>query len=270
MRPLTSLMIALAVFASAFVGAGSGIIAFLMPVSLAVLAAFFFGCGGNVINDYLDLESDRVNHPERPLPSGEVTQREALQLAGILFIASGVLTLLLGSISGYQVLLIVMVAFILQMSYEKRFKQEKVIGNFIIGAQVALAFIFGGLVVEGVKATSMLAGLAFVSIMGREIVKDMEDVKGDVGKNTFPRMIGSTKAGAVASLLLLMAVAGSALPYTMGIFGKVYLYVVAVADLIFVASLPLVFTNPGLARRVIKAGMLIVLAAFILGRISVS
>ncbi len=269
-RPLTSFMIGLAVFASAFVGAGNGIFAFSIPISLAVLAAFFFGCAGNVINDYFDLESDRINHPERPLPSGEVTQRQALLIAVILFAFSWILAGLLALTSGYEVLLVVVVAFIFQLAYEKRFKREKIIGNIVIGAQVALAFLFGGLVVKNSEATVLLAGLSFVAIVGREIAKDIEDVRGDVGKNTLPRMIGTTKAGAVASFLLLAAVAGSLLPYTRGIFGARYLYLVAVADLIFIASVPLIFTNPGLARRFIKFGMLFALAAFIVGRILAS
>ncbi len=266
-RPLTSLMIALAVFVSAFVGVGSEIFLFSVPVMLAVMAAFFFGCGGNVINDYFDLESDRINHPERPLPMGEVTKQRAIQLAVVLFAIAGAAAVVLGTISGFQVLLIVLVAFVLQMAYEKRFKREKVVGNFIIGVQVALAFLFGGLVVKDTQATGLLAGLAFVSIVGREIVKDIEDVKGDVGKNTLPRLIGATWAGAIASILLLLAVVGSTLPYAMGVFGVEYLYVIAVADLIFIASVPLVFTNPNLARRIIKIGMLVVLVAFVVGRI---
>jgi len=260
-------MIALAVFASSFVGAGSGISLFLVPVALAVLASFFFGSGGNVINDYFDLEGDRINHPERPLPSGEVTKQRAIQLATLLFAIAGVLSVVLGIISGFPVLLIVIVAFILQMAYEKRFKQEKVIGNFVIGFQVALAFLFGGLVVKDTQATGLLAGLAFVAIVGREIVKDIEDVEGDTGKNTLPRLIGQTGAGVVASILLIFAVAGSILPYSMGVFGMQYIYVMAVADLIFIASIPLVFSNPHSSRRIIKIGMLIVLSAFVVGRI---
>jgi geranylgeranylglycerol-phosphate geranylgeranyltransferase len=262
-------MIALAVFSAAFVGAGGGIISSLTPVSLAVLAAFFFGCGGNVVNDYLDLEGDRINHPDRPLPSGEVTPHAALRLAAVLFAISGVLSLLLGYISGYRVLLIVVLAFILQMSYENRLKREKVLGNLVIGAQVALAFVFGGLVVRNALATAPLAGLAFASITGREVVKDIEDLEGDVGKNTLPRMIGPRGAGVVASSLLLLAVVASLLPYTMGIFGAKYLYAIATADVIFVSSIPLIFMNAGLARRTIKIGMLVALAAFIVGRVPV-
>ncbi len=270
MRPLTSLMIGVAVFASAFVATGSGIVSFLFPITLAILATFFFGSGGNVINDYLDLESDKINHPERPIPSGQVTKNKALHFAFILFGISGALTIVLGYISGYQVLILVFTAFIIQMAYEFRFKHEKIVGNIVIGAQVALAFIFGGLVVESTKATGLLAGLAFVSIVGREIIKDIEDVEGDVDKNTLPKYIGVTGAGMVASFLLLLAIAGSILPFILGVFGKTYIYLVGLADLIFLAALPLIFRNPHAARRIIKIGMLIVLGAFVVGRITLN
>ena len=36
-----------------------------------------FMCSWNALNDYLDLEIDKVNRPERPLPSGDISVKSA-------------------------------------------------------------------------------------------------------------------------------------------------------------------------------------------------
>src|SRR6516165_8850631 len=57
---------------------------------LLVFASCCLYCAGMVWNDYFDLEQDRRERPERPLPSGRVSLRAAVQLgAGLL--AAGVL-----------------------------------------------------------------------------------------------------------------------------------------------------------------------------------
>ena len=48
----------------------------LLPVASACLYA-----GGMALNDYADRHLDAVERPERPIPSGRVTERRALQVA---------------------------------------------------------------------------------------------------------------------------------------------------------------------------------------------
>ncbi|MFX1562309.1 MAG: UbiA family prenyltransferase, partial [Promethearchaeota archaeon] len=43
----------------------------------ATLTYFCVASAGNVVNDIYDLEVDRVNRPNRPLPSGAMTVRQA-------------------------------------------------------------------------------------------------------------------------------------------------------------------------------------------------
>ena len=71
-RPLTSLSGALAVFVGRLCGwnrrAGGDII-------LACMATLFIASSANAWNDYLDVEIDRVNQPQRPLPAGLISLR---------------------------------------------------------------------------------------------------------------------------------------------------------------------------------------------------
>src|SRR5574337_76408 len=109
-RPLTSLMIGLAVFTSALIGAGSDVGKYALPVFLGFAVAFLFGIAGNAINDYFDYENDKVNHPERPLPSGELKPGQALGFSMVFFTVSFLLSLFLSSLAGYEVLLVVIIA----------------------------------------------------------------------------------------------------------------------------------------------------------------
>src|SRR6478672_9585894 len=60
---------------------------------LLLLATSCLYCAGMIFNDFFDVEQDRRERPERPIPSGRVTRRTAgwlgggLLLAGVLFAA---------------------------------------------------------------------------------------------------------------------------------------------------------------------------------------
>ena len=64
-------------FASVLMGGWLGVHALPAPLWIAALSAAAVMAGGNALNDLWDLESDRVNHPHRPLPSGRLTPRAA-------------------------------------------------------------------------------------------------------------------------------------------------------------------------------------------------
>ncbi|HEY9205298.1 MAG TPA: UbiA family prenyltransferase [Candidatus Methanoperedens sp.] len=267
-RPLTSLMIGLAVFTSALIEAGGNVGNYSFAVILGFTVAFLFGIAGNAINDYFDYENDKINHPERPIPSGKLKPGQALGFSVFFFTISLLFSIYLSSMVGYGALLVVVTAFALQIAYEKRFKHEKIIGNMIIGFQTALAFIFGGIVVGRNVLTVIIAVAVFLSIVGREIVKDIEDVKGDRDRTTLPMKIGVEKAGVVAAVLIILAVLISPLPYyPLRIFGLEYLSVILIADFLFIGSIPVIFKNAKLARRMLKFAMLICIFAFITGSV---
>jgi geranylgeranylglycerol-phosphate geranylgeranyltransferase len=261
-------MIALAIFTSALVGVGLEITSYAVPVSLAMVIAFLFGIAANAINDYFDQETDKVNHPERPIPAGRITPNQALTFSISFFIISMMAALFLSIVTGYEAFLIVTVALVFQISYEKKLKHTKIVGNAVIGTQTALAFLFGGAIVEKSTITGILAIAAFVSVLGREIVKDIEDVKGDFNKATLPMEIGIKNAGIIASFLIISAIFIGLLPYyPFHIFGLGYLLIILMADALFIYSIPILFSDPKSARKALKGAMLIALFAFIVGSI---
>jgi geranylgeranylglycerol-phosphate geranylgeranyltransferase len=116
--------------------------------------------------------------------------------------------------------------------------------------------------------TGIIAIAVFLSIVGREVVKDIEDIRGDKDRITLPMKIGMRKAGMVASMLIALAVLISPLPYyPLHQFGWEYLLVVSIADVLFIGSIPVIFKDARTARRTLKFAMLIAIFAFIVGSV---
>jgi geranylgeranylglycerol-phosphate geranylgeranyltransferase len=58
---------------------------FLM--SLAVVTVALIGAGGAAVNDYFDRDSDAITHPDRPIPSKQISPASALQFSAVTFLA---------------------------------------------------------------------------------------------------------------------------------------------------------------------------------------
>jgi 4-hydroxybenzoate polyprenyltransferase len=69
-----------------------------LPFLLLLPASACLYCGGMVWNDFFDVEQDRRERPDRPIPSGQVSRREAA-LLGTLLLSCGVLFALLAGSS---------------------------------------------------------------------------------------------------------------------------------------------------------------------------
>ena len=157
---------------------------------LAGLVGFLITAAGNSINDIIDIDIDRINRPNRPLPSLIITLKQAWVLFVMLVTTSLVLSLFLNQFA----FLIVLLSNVLLILYSLTIKRVMLFGNIVISFLTAYAFIFGGIVVENVKGALIPAVFAFLINLIREMIKDMEDIKGDklAGLNTFPIKYGST------------------------------------------------------------------------------
>jgi len=101
MRPANLPTAAADIFAGA---ALSGIISGVYPVSsllLLVFSSVFLYAGGVVLNDVFDFEIDKLERPERPIPSGLILLRSAAFFGSILLTAGIVLAFLVHPLSGY-------------------------------------------------------------------------------------------------------------------------------------------------------------------------
>lgn len=272
-RPLNCVFTGIAVIIGALVSAAGVEVLWSAPV-LAFAVAALVAAGGNAINDYFDRETDRINRPERPIPSGGITAETALRMAQALFVVGVALAIF---INFYCFLLGALNSVVLAL-YSWRLKRMGLPGNLTIGYLVGSTFLFGGLstVTQVVPRISgeliVLVLMAALSTVGRELIKAIQDMRGDreIGLRTFPLLHGKGKAAALAIAFICVAVTISPLPYLMGIFGWYYLVPVIASIAAFVAAAAMIGASQdiGSATRssfACKVGMGLGLLAFLVG-----
>jgi len=247
---------------AALIAEGAGIIDHLYPLAIASLVVVAFIIGGNTLNDYLDREVDKQAHPERPIPSGRIGAGTARNIAVAAFALSLCLAVLLWDLLSFA---IVVVATALMLAYELRTKKLGLSGNLSIALLTGMLFLLGGAVVDNIAATIAIAVMAMLATLGREIVKDVQDMGSDFDRRTLPQRIGARSAGLAASAAFLVAVVLSFEPYLAGRFGLAYLAAVLFADAIFIYCSIVHFRNPREGQRWAKYAMLVALIAFLLG-----
>jgi len=270
-RPINCLMIGFGVIIGEIMALNGRIM--LLPALFGFLVAFFLMAATMVMNDYYDLEIDMVNNPGRPIPSGLISAREALSysfLLSIIGLVFGVFT----NLSGF---IVAAFALGLMMYYNTRGKRTGFLGNVLVSVCVGLPFIYGGIVVESVRPVlGIFSIMAFLSNLGREVTKGVMDIDGDAleGVKTVAVLHGSSKASRISALFFAFAVLISPIPIVFDMVSTLYIPVVAVADVGFIASSILFVKDP--SRRNAKTvkslaliWMGIGLAAFVAGSYSI-
>lgn len=223
---------------------------------------------GNVLNDVADADLDRQAHPDRPLPSGTVSRRTALVLAGILLVAG----LAVATLGGWKALALACANAALLGLYEWRWKARGLPGNAVVAFLVGSTFLYGGLAALGgvplVPMLWLLAGMAVLSNLARELLKDIEDREADAGhRATFPLRHGAGKAALLAFLAVNVAVLASvfAFLHAPASWWRPWLALLALADVAFLVGACLAWLDVGVAQRTLKGAMLVALLAFLLG-----
>ena len=102
------------------------------------LTAFLLLAGTMVFNDIQDVQVDRVNSPDRPIPSGRVTIRQAYALS----IVFSTLALVSSLVFGVRTFLTALIALVLMAYYNTRGKKTGLLGNAVVSFNVALPFFF--------------------------------------------------------------------------------------------------------------------------------
>lgn len=236
----------------------------LVAAGLAVATTAVAVAAGNAVNDYFDREIDAINRPDRPIPRGAVSPRGALAFSVALFVSAvGLAASLPPAALGLAAVNLVAL-----LTYTTVFKGTPGLGNVLVSALVGSTFLFGGAAVGRLDAPLVLAVLATLSTLTREIIKDVEDVAGDreEGLTTLPIAIGSRRALWVGAASLGAAVVVSPLPYLLGTFGAAYLVVVAIADATMLYAWYESFGDPAAGRAHFKYGTFLATIAFVVGR----
>ena len=211
-RPVNCSMIGFAVIVGYFVSKPAS--ASPATIGLGFVTGFAVCAFSMVVNDYYDIEVDRVNQPTRPLPSGQVSKGEAVAIAALALVAGMGASVAIGNVAA---VLIAGTYAALAWLYDYKAKKYGLAGNLIVASSLAIPFIYGGVVSGGHVLGSLLlfmASTSFLAGVGREVVKAMADVLGDEkrGVGSYASVHGLEPASRLGALFFLAAVVTSVLP----------------------------------------------------------
>lgn len=235
LRPSNIIILFFGTLLGAFVAVGN--IAFSrIETFLAGISAILIGGAGNVINDYFDVEIDRINKPRRPLARGAIARQQALRYWLILNAFAVVISGFLHSLNLFTALITIPLLYI----YSRYFKRMLFIGNFTISALVSMGFLFGAASTGSVENIFYPTLFSFLLNFGREMLKDLEDFEGDkaLGAMTIPIRFGAQFTLALTTAVFLTMIIATICAYTTGEYGLLYLAVVS-----FGTSVPLTWAT---------------------------
>ena len=136
-----------------------------------------------IMNDYIDIESDKINHPNRPLATNNLSHKHIFYIMLILLI---VLLVLIMNINSYAFQFLLLIIFPLTIIYNIYLKNMPLIGNVVTSLLLGSIFIFSEIVFN--NSNHMLV-LPFILCAAfnflREMIKDMHDYEGDLSNNYY-------------------------------------------------------------------------------------
>ena len=208
-------------------------------LTLIIYPSIIIGCymaAGNILNDWIDIEADKINKPSRPLVIYDVNHYLLFSIVFLLFAIGSWITIYIDVYAMYVAIFFAMPCII---SYEIVFKRSPIIGNIIISSLVGVVFIFAELSFhQSISVTWRAAVLAFFLNLIREMIKDIEDIEGDAQSqyNTFPIIAGIPTTIVVLRIITIFFIILSLLP----IFTSYYLWYY-IPLIVFLIHLPLLY-----------------------------
>ena len=219
-RPINFIITFASIFVAGIICSGLKIV--WVNIILASLSGGLVGAAGNVINDIYDFEIDKINRPQRPLPSGNLSKNRALYF----YYLVNIIALIIATQINIFSFSIVIISEISIFFYSLKLKKIPLLGNFVVSFFTGFAFIFGGASVNNIDNSLIPAVFALLINFIREIVKDIEDIKGDTKESviTFPAIYGAKLSVKIIVYLTLMLILLTLIPIAYNIYGKVYFY----------------------------------------------
>ena len=179
-----------------------------LDFSILVLSVLLITAGGYIINDIYDIETDRVNKPNKVFINNNISKKNAWSYYHIF----SLIGLFLSTYLTYKNLevfhfLYFLGTVLLLFIYSKFLKQQVLIGNLIIAFFCSLiiwiTYSFNGLMFANKMVFFIIISyilFSFSTTLIREIIKDIEDINGDlkIKAKTLPIIIGRKRASKVA------------------------------------------------------------------------
>ncbi|WP_345094870.1 geranylgeranylglycerol-phosphate geranylgeranyltransferase [Flavobacterium chungnamense] len=189
--------------------------------TLLILATVLIAAGGYVINDIFDQETDTENKPNKVIIGKSISESKAYIIYASLTITGVACGFILANSVEHPnfAVVFVLIATLLYF-YASTLKQMVLVGNIVVALLLAFSVIIIGMFdifpntfdinrKQMTLAFSILldyAIFAFIINLVREIIKDIQDVKGDALQEmkTLPITIGIQKTRIIAFIVLLL------------------------------------------------------------------
>ncbi len=180
--------------------------AFLAAVAIGAALAF-----NNTLNDILDAEADKINYPDRPIPSGAVTLSEAKWVT-VFFLA---VSLLFGFLAGWWMFLFTVFLLIAGAIYDLWACKIPILGKVIVAAWSALTLATGYFITTTgeLPIVPILAALFF--ILAREFIETISDDSGDRmgGRRSIYAWWGKTRVLQICFALVIASIIVLFIPF---------------------------------------------------------
>ncbi len=191
-----------------------------------LLSTVFMAAFGYVYNDIQDVEIDAINKKSKQIVETQISKKWARRLAYLFLILALILALYLAlNIAMWQLFLIHISIALGLWYYSKEWKKRAIIGNLLISIFTALSIYIVWiyhlavlrthpvLMVDSRKVLDFihilvlsLSVFAFLISLIRELIKDVEDKRGDSqnGLRTFAVLYGAQKTKVIVCVLSLV------------------------------------------------------------------
>ena len=197
--------------------------------TISLISTLLIAAAGYIINDYFDVRTDKINHPETVVIDVVIKRRWAM----ILHVLFNSIALILGfylalKCNSIKLLMFQLSSILLLWFYSTHFKKQLLVGNIVVsiltatiplmpmvyeyyligGIDSIAAFLFGDFIKTLVIIVFGYAAFAFLTSFAREVIKDMEDYKGDIqtGCKTMPIVWGIITSKVVTFFIIIITI----------------------------------------------------------------
>jgi 4-hydroxybenzoate polyprenyltransferase len=195
---------------------------------IIVLASTLTIASGYIINNFYDSKKDLINRPNKSQLDRLVSQKTKLQV----YFTLNFIVALLAFLVSYRAMLFFSVYIFLIWYYSHRLKKYPIIGNLTASLLAVLPFFAILLYYKNFYPQIFAhASFLFLLILIREIIKDLENIKGDIANDyrTIPVKYGETFAKKIITFLTIFTI--------IPVYFLVEIYDVGYMDIYFYISL---------------------------------
>jgi len=203
----------------------------LRELLLGFACGFFLSGSALTLNDYFDIEVDKVNAPQRPIPAGLLTPSDVIVLT--------VIATLIGLTTAFLIdplaFILSIIFWVIGVLYNWKYKANGLWGNLMVAASVGITFIIGGIAVgQPLNKIVWFFGLiAFLIDLAEEIAGDAMDMKGDQkrGSKSIALTMGRDAALRITASLFILVALLSYIPFVFGWLEVSYLLLVCAINI---------------------------------------